>query len=317
MKSNRIPIVILAIITPFLTELLSANIPASLFFRPKMLLTLIVLYGLPVLAIREVSIRWKLGLWGIFCLGLAYGIFNEGICAKTLLMIKNVPICDFDGYSFLTLNLAWSSLIVPWHAFHAVLYPIVIVSAAFPRSYENTWLTKKILMIIGLLFTLRGIAIFFNSSHFTALPIYLAVFIGLIVSIIIVSRVVPQKPSLTVSGQKAFIYPAILGSIFYMTYMLGLMSLAQAKVPTLVLFGYAVLTIAVFYRVMKAKKWLTLPALASFGIGDYFGVAIISFFDGYVKSSKEVIITSIVFMIIFIIMIIYLKNRISTPIKNT
>ncbi len=81
MKSKYAPILTLILITPFLTELLCSNIPASVFFHPYVFFMTVLVYGLPVLAIRELSIRWNLGILGILIFGVAYGIYNEGICA--------------------------------------------------------------------------------------------------------------------------------------------------------------------------------------------------------------------------------------------
>ena len=47
-----------------------------------------------------VSLRRQLGLAGLFVLGLVYGIFNEGIIAKTFYLATNVPINKFDGYGY-------------------------------------------------------------------------------------------------------------------------------------------------------------------------------------------------------------------------
>jgi len=311
MKSNRTSIITLALITPFLTELLSSNIPASLFFRPQVFLILIVIYGLPALAIRELSIKWNLGIWGLFCLGMAYGIFNEGICAKTILMSKNVPISAFDGYNFLTINFAWSILIIPWHAFHSILYPIFIVSFFYQQYPKKTWLTKRILIIICLLFTLFGIWMFFTTPRFTALPIYLPIFAGLIIGITLVSKFFPEKPKPQLLSHKVNIYPAITGFVFYLTYTLGLIMLAQKKYSVVVLLSYAVLIIAAFYWFIKIKKWLTIPYLTIFAIGDYCAVSFTAVLTGLKKGSNETVTTGILFIILFVITILYvnLKNN--------
>ena len=70
------PILTLVVIVPFLTELLSGNFTLSRFFIPPVFIAFIIAYGLAALLIRELAVKWKLGIEGIFILGLAYGIYN-------------------------------------------------------------------------------------------------------------------------------------------------------------------------------------------------------------------------------------------------
>lgn len=42
-------------------------------------MTLIVIYGVAALLIRELAVRWHLGIEGILILGIVFGIYNEGI----------------------------------------------------------------------------------------------------------------------------------------------------------------------------------------------------------------------------------------------
>ena len=85
------------------------------------LLILLIIYGCAVLLIRELSVRWRLGLIGIFILGLAYGFYNEGIVTKTLLLSKTIPMNNFIYPTKFGINWAWALFINVWHALHAVL----------------------------------------------------------------------------------------------------------------------------------------------------------------------------------------------------
>jgi hypothetical protein len=315
--ANRTPAITLALIAPLLTELLSSNIPASQFFRLPTLLFLIVVYGLPVLAIREVSLRWNLGLWGILCLGLAYGIYNEGIGAKTLLMQVNVPVSAFDGYSFLGVNLAWAILIVPWHALHAILYPIAIVYSVFPQNQRTRWLGTPALLVICLLFTLMGVWMFFNTPRYTAAPIYLPVFTAAIIGLVFVSRVFRETRNEEIPPAAASILPALLGFVFYLVYLLGLAVLGHQKLPVLVLLAYAVSVAAIVYRILKTRKWLTVPHLAVFALGDYCAVALAALLSGVGKGASQIVITSAVFIIVFVAMILYLRRKWTPPAPAT
>jgi len=77
MRANYKPVLTLLLITPLLTELLSNNMSPQVFFNPVVFLLLTtVVYGFPVLLLREFACQYRLGISGLLCLGLVYGIIN-------------------------------------------------------------------------------------------------------------------------------------------------------------------------------------------------------------------------------------------------
>ena len=103
------PILTVLLVTPFLTELLSNNLPPSFFFRPITFFCLATIaYGFPVLLLREFAVRRNLGIPALILLGIAYGMCNEGILAKTFYLAQNVPVNTFDNYGFI------AGIAVPW-----------------------------------------------------------------------------------------------------------------------------------------------------------------------------------------------------------
>ena len=138
LKLYRSPIVLMLVLPAVLAELILEATPAPEFFAPATLLLFTFIgYGMPVLVIREFAVRCKMSTAGIFVLGLAYGIYNEGFLAKTLLMEHDVPNPAFDQYSMLGgINIAWMSVICIYHAMCSVLFPILIVHACYPEEAE-------------------------------------------------------------------------------------------------------------------------------------------------------------------------------------
>ena len=136
MRAHWKPVLSLLLLAPFLTELLSGNLPASQFFQPQVYVFLATVgYGFPILLLREFAVRRRLGLAGLFMLGLVYGIFNEGILARTFYLASNVPIKTFDGYGYVFgVAIPWAITISIWHALHSFVYPIVAVSYFFHTS---------------------------------------------------------------------------------------------------------------------------------------------------------------------------------------
>jgi hypothetical protein len=110
---------------PILTEIVSGNTPAHGLLDPRIGLFLFMAYSLPLLVIRELTLRWRLTTLGVFPLGLAYGIWNEGLLAQTLIRFEQLPIDKFDRYIYAAgFNFSWAAMIVPWHALLAVVFPL-------------------------------------------------------------------------------------------------------------------------------------------------------------------------------------------------
>jgi hypothetical protein len=111
-------------------------------------LALIVFYGFPVLLVREVWVRWNLGLPSLLLLGLAYGLLNEGIVAQTLTRPEGLPLPALDGYGVaLGINWSWTLLLLPWHATHSMVFPVLLTDALFPREHARPWLRSRSLVI--------------------------------------------------------------------------------------------------------------------------------------------------------------------------
>ena len=77
------PALVLFFLTPAIGELLSGSAPPAEFFNPITLLLLSSLYGGGALVVRELKIRWNKGYVSMFILGIAYGIIEEGLMAKS------------------------------------------------------------------------------------------------------------------------------------------------------------------------------------------------------------------------------------------
>jgi hypothetical protein len=86
----------LILTAPVLTEIVSGNTPVHRFLDPRVPIFFVVAYSLPLVVIREAAFRKQISMAGVFVLGLAYGIWNEGLLAQTLIRFDHIPINKFD-----------------------------------------------------------------------------------------------------------------------------------------------------------------------------------------------------------------------------
>jgi len=300
-------ILTLILIIPFLTELLTYNIPITTFFNPIVFLILIVIYGLAVLILREISVRWNLGIIGIFILGLAYGIYNEGIIAKTLLMTTTVPLAEAYGHYplFLGINFAFALSIITWHAFHAVLFPILIINYLSPKSRNEKWLNGFWLSIISIIVVGLGILSFF--THSLMVPwFYLIIFYLMIISLILLSKFTKSKIEL--KYEEVSFKPVIFGVLFMAVCFIGLSILGSMSSPIYILYIYFIIAIFSFYKILKSKNWLSLKPLLLFGFGSYLLHTVLLAFKGLTTGAFGILITGIIFTIIFLFSIYYVNK---------
>ena len=101
-------IAILAIISVFMTEIITTSTTLLELTSPMTLIFLILGYALPVILIRELIILHRLGIVGIFLLGFLAGVYSEGIIAHTLFVDTISPVDIFASYGVI------SNIRIPW-----------------------------------------------------------------------------------------------------------------------------------------------------------------------------------------------------------
>ena len=141
-RDVQISALVLCLTCPFMAEVLSSNVSPFVFF--SMAWGLVVVYGFPILLIREWAVRRGVSLGGILLAGFGYGLFNEGLIAKTLFLNRKVPWNLFDGHIGLGgVNWGWLLVICAYHALFSILTPMLLIERLRPQTAGQTWLSKR------------------------------------------------------------------------------------------------------------------------------------------------------------------------------
>jgi len=256
------PIIFLIFIIPFLTELLTYNIPAQNFFHPITFLSLLIFYGLAVLVLRELAIRWNIGWVGILIFGLAYGFFNEGIVAKTLV---NQTTSAYGSYPLINgFNISTSLVLISWHALFSFCFPILIVYQLFSKYKNKKWLSNFWLTIISIFVILFGL---FSETQHTADHIQILFFCFLILVLILSAKFFKTK--LEVKKEETKILPIIFGFVYFLIYWIGIDTITSRHLSLIILFAYFLIMAIVGFQILKRKNWLTEKSFLHFGLGGY------------------------------------------------
>jgi hypothetical protein len=257
--------------TPCLTELLSNNLPPQVFFNPLVFLFLATIaYGFPVLLLREFACRSRLGLPGLFCLGLVYGIINEGILAKTFYLAQGVPVNTFDHYGYVAgICGPWAVTISVWHALHAVLYPIFLTYYFFPAHRDQPWLTRTSVIWLAVPAIVMSTLVFFTRSQDRA-PGRLPHFILMLACMGLLAWLATKAPrsSQLTPGTSFRLKPIAWGSAGFLALLLVPVLLSKAKVAPVIFYGYFAVAFALMACWLTQRPTIPIITGLLFAIGD-------------------------------------------------
>lgn len=166
--------------SPFLAEVLTGSTPVTLFFTPIVFLLFVTVgYGIPVLIIRELYVRYSLSFASLFFLGFAYGVVNEGLFAQTIFHPFHAPIPELALYGLVeNVRIPFLLVISSWHALYAVVFPILLVHWLFPAVATTSWASKRLLWALGLLSLAFGSVGFFQTERAAEFPDFPEVLTG-------------------------------------------------------------------------------------------------------------------------------------------
>lgn len=153
------PVLALFFLAPLVGEFFLGDFPIVTIF---LVLVFAPMYGGAALLAREFARRSGRGWPTIILLGLAYGVFEEGLITQSLF---NPHYLDQDllsqGYvSWLHTGILWLVYVVSLHTFWSVSVPVALVEEATPRRRTDAWLGWKGLTVVAVLFVLGSFAVY-------------------------------------------------------------------------------------------------------------------------------------------------------------
>jgi hypothetical protein len=294
-------------ITPFLTEVLTTNVSITMMLRPRILLAMMTIgYGFAVLVLREIAVRMRAGVISMVLMGLIYGMYNEGLIAKTLFRVHGVPINTFDGYGFFGgFETAWAIAISTWHAFFAFLFPIVIVYSLYPGEREERWLNRTALAILAVVTVVISALAFFgkgnNGAGIRGTPAQYLIMAALSAVLFFIAKRCSKTGRITALESHSFLpavfLPAIHGFCAYLAIILVPALLAAARIPILLYLAYFAALGWYFFRGVSRKGEISLDGLRIFAFGGQVAVALFALLMASKRHSVESIASSSIFIV--------------------
>jgi hypothetical protein len=222
----------LLLLSPVAAELLSGSAPPVEFFSPIGLLILIPWYGFGALLCRELSIRWRSGLAGLFLLGTAFGIFEEGILIKTFFDPQAVDLGVFRTFGWWAgANWPWILELTLFHALVSITLPVLAVHSLWPTERDRPWLSRAtIVVLLGIMASMAMLGWFFLSPAGEWPPYRpgLGQFLGSVAAIALLAVLARQARARPASSVLARRWPLFLAGVGWGVWVLGLWIVADA-----------------------------------------------------------------------------------------
>jgi len=170
--SRRWPaLLVLALLAPFTAEISIGDLP----FTPTGLLSMIFfvpIYGAGAVLARELTVPRGSGLPGLFVLGLAYCLIEEGLALRSLTSPTIYHgIGAAMGGRIAGINGVYLFLQLINHAVWSIVLPVMITELIFPAQRNRRWLRLPGMVITSVIFVI-GVALTALSARTTIDPDY-------------------------------------------------------------------------------------------------------------------------------------------------
>lgn len=146
-KKNLLYFILLLIFPPMVIEMLTGSTPPVNYFTPLVLIIFAIVYGLVVVLIREMKIRWNL-TWQFIFLFPIMGILIEGIFMQSFFNIYHEDLNELSNVGvFLGVQWPWTIYLCLAHGLLAVALPLYMVDILIPSMRKTTLLTRRGIII--------------------------------------------------------------------------------------------------------------------------------------------------------------------------
>ncbi len=224
-------------------------------------------YGVPVLFVRELAARARAGLPGLFLMGLAYSIFNEGIIAKTLFFGGGMHA--YDAFYFAGIRVVWTVIISTWHALHAMVFPIALVSALFPTVRQEPWLSMPAGVTLLVIWVPAAVLGFTKLNAEYADWRYFAAFAATIAFLLWLGASLPTRTPFFSNDGPGRAAQVGFGMALYLVLIVAVFIAADMGAPfaIVVIWPYGLVTALYFW--LRRKGWTTCLPVAFIALGNY------------------------------------------------
>jgi hypothetical protein len=252
MKPRIPPALVLLIIAPVFGEVVSGSTRINDFFNPVTFITELMLYGCGAVIVRELVFRWKKGWPAILLLGMAYGIFEEGLLVQSFFdpTWKDLGVLAVYG-RVAGVNWVWAEHLTIFHALISISASIAFVQILFPDRHEDSWVKSRLwwaltwAAFIGVLLLWKILTIY--DSGIWQIIAWVAILLLAFLARTIPSRIL-QAANQPAPRPRRFFWAAFIGWFVQFIIIYGNANKTPFIVPMLELLAFDTLVLFIILR---------------------------------------------------------------------
>ena len=140
---------------PVLGELLSGHQSLFEFINPLNFVLTALPYGFAAIICRELVVRWRKGWASLVLLGLAFGIYEEFIVARSVWDPNWAELGVLGNYSYWQgITWTYAEVLIHFHLTISILSSVVLAGLLYPQRWDDRWVSNR-----GLIACLIGLAL--------------------------------------------------------------------------------------------------------------------------------------------------------------
>ena len=134
------PAVVLLFLAPIFGELVSGHQTPLEFINPLSFLITALPYGFGAIICRELKIRWGKGWLSLVLLGIAFGIYEEAIVARSFFDPAWAELGALREYSFWQgVTWLWAEVLIHFHLTISILSSVVLTEIIYFNRRNERW----------------------------------------------------------------------------------------------------------------------------------------------------------------------------------
>jgi hypothetical protein len=143
--SRRIsPGVALLILAPVFGELVSAHQSLFGFLNPLAFVVTALPYGFGAIVCRELVIRWGKGWFALLLLGIAYGIYEEAVVARSIWDPSWAELGALSDYTYWRgLTWTYAEVLIHFHLTISIVSSVVVAELLYPDQRRDSWVSNR------------------------------------------------------------------------------------------------------------------------------------------------------------------------------
>ncbi len=145
----------LLLLGPVLGELVSGHQSLFEFLNPLAFVLTALPYGFGALVCRELVVRWGKGWFSLVLLGIAYGLYEEAIVARSFWDPDWAELGALRDYTYWRgVTWTYAEVLIHFHLTISILSSVTLAHILYPEQRHERWLSNR-----GLLICFVGLAL--------------------------------------------------------------------------------------------------------------------------------------------------------------